>query len=114
MTSYTHTHIHLYTNTSNHTHTHTHTHTGLVADCPLTDYNASTCAPTTTDNDGLWTSWLVASEALRYSVTHNNTARVNAVGMFRGLAFLNNVSPPHTHFLHCTLTPHTPHIVTCR
>ena len=64
---------------------------GLVADCPLTNFTPSTCAPYTTDNDGLWTSWLVASEAFRYQVTKDTDAQDNSWALFRGLQFLVNV-----------------------
>lgn len=65
--------------------------TGLVSDCPLTDYVPDTCAPYTTDNDGLWTSWLVASEAFRYQVTRDPAARANSWDLFQGMQFLVNV-----------------------
>ena len=91
----THTHTHAHTHALTHTHTlthiHTHTHTGLVADCPLTDYVPSSCAPTTTANDGLWTSILVGAESFRYHVTKDITALNNAWKLVRGMQFLNNV-----------------------
>lgn len=65
---------------------------GLVADCPLTNFTPSTCAPYTTDNDGLWTSVLVASEAFRYQVTGDVSAKNNAWNLFKGMQFLVNVS----------------------
>lgn len=65
---------------------------GLVADCPLLNYSSSTCSPGPTDNDGLWTSWLIASEAFRYQVTGDPTAQSNAWRFFSGLQFLVNVS----------------------
>lgn len=65
---------------------------GLVADCPITSYTPSTCTPGHTDNDGLWTSWLVGSEAFRYWVTKDPIARANAWSLFLGLQFLVNVS----------------------
>ena len=69
---------------------------GLVADCSLTDYVPLSCGPHSTDNDGLWTSWLVASEALRFSVTRDPAARENAWALFTGLRFLVNVSHANT------------------
>ena len=66
--------------------------TGLVSDCPLFNYIPSTCSPQTTDNDGLWTSWLVAAEVFRYKVTGNSQAKSNAWELFRGMQFLYNVS----------------------
>ena len=62
-----------------------------MADCPLTDYIPDTCAPYTTDNDGLWTSWLVAAESFRYQVTHNPEAKASAWALFRGMQFLVDV-----------------------
>ena len=46
---------------------------GIVADCSLTNFEPASCAPHTTDNDGLWTSWLVAAEAFRYVCTYIHT-----------------------------------------
>ena len=69
---------------------------GLVADCSLTDYVPLSCGPHSTDNDGLWTSWLVAAEALRFSVTRDPAARENAWALFTGLRFLVNVSHANT------------------
>ena len=66
---------------------------GLVADCPLTNYTPSTCVPGPTENDGLWTSWLVGAEVFRYQVTRDHSAQTNAWSLFAGLQFLVNVSP---------------------
>ena len=65
---------------------------GLVADCPLTNFTPATCAPYTTDNDGLWTSILVAAEAIRYQVTKDASAKQNSWSLFKGMQFLVNVS----------------------
>lgn len=65
---------------------------GLVSDCPITSFTASTCSPSTTDSDGLWTSWVVAAEAFRYQVTKETSARTNSWHLFSGLKFLVNVS----------------------
>lgn len=65
---------------------------GLVSDCPLLNYDSSSCEPTSTDNDGLWTSWAVVSEALRYQVTHDEEARSNAWSLYKGLKFLVEVT----------------------
>ena len=65
---------------------------GLVADCGLTDYLPTSCAPRATDNDGLWTSIALAAEAFRYQVTGEESARDNAWSLFQGMQFLNNVS----------------------
>ena len=64
---------------------------GLVSDCPLVEYIPETCAPYTTDNDGLWTSWLVAAEAFRYQVTRDPAAQITASALFQGMQFLVNV-----------------------
>ena len=65
---------------------------GLVADCPLANFTPSSCTPQPTDNDGLWTSWLVASEAFRYAVTKDPLAKSNSWSLFSGMQFLVNVS----------------------
>ena len=65
---------------------------GLVADCSLTDFVPASCAPHTTDNDGLWTSIALAAEAFRYKVTGDKEAKENAWSLFFGMQFLNNVS----------------------
>ena len=65
---------------------------GLVADCSLSDFIPISCHPGPTDNDGLWTSWLVAAEALRYKVTKSDEARANAWRFYRGLKFLVDVT----------------------
>ena len=64
---------------------------GLVSDCPLTNHTPSTCAPVSTDSDGLWTSWMVAAEVFRYHVSKDPTAQQNAWTLFSGLKFLVNV-----------------------
>ena len=64
---------------------------GLVADCPLTNYTPSSCSPSTTDNDGLWTSLLVVAEAFRYRVTGDQGARETSWNLFKGLKFLIEV-----------------------
>ena len=66
--------------------------TGLVSDCPLQDFVPSSCNPEPTDNDGLWTSWLVAAEAFRYKVTQNESARLNAMAFYEGMKFLVDVT----------------------
>ena len=63
-----------------------------MSDCPLFNYIPSTCSPQTTDNDGLWTSWLVAAEVFRYKVTGSSQAKSNAWELFNGMQFLYNVS----------------------
>ena len=65
---------------------------GLVGDCPIANYTPSTCVPGPTDNDGLWTSWLVGAEAFRYHVTKDPVARANAWSLYSGLRLLVDVS----------------------
>lgn len=66
--------------------------TGLVADCPLANFTPSTCEPYSTDNDGLWTSWVIAAEAFRYQVTKDMKAWHNAWSLYEGLKFLVEVT----------------------
>lgn len=65
---------------------------GLTANCPLDNYTVSTCEPVPTDNDGLWTSWSVAAEALRYKATGIEEAKRNAWSLYRGMKFLVEVT----------------------
>jgi hypothetical protein len=44
------------------------------------------------DNDGLWTSIYVASQAFRYAVTKDPEAKRNAWRAFEGMELLNNVT----------------------
>lgn len=64
---------------------------GLVSDCPLTNFSPDSCSPVSTANDGLWTSWLAASEAFRYQVTGELQAQSNSWAFFQGLKFLVQV-----------------------
>ncbi len=58
----------------------------------MIDFIPSSCSPGPTDNDGLWTSWLVAAEALRYKVTNDRVAWTNAWKYYRGMKFLVDVT----------------------
>ena len=58
----------------------------------MSEFIPSSCVPGPTDNDGLWTSWLVAAESLRYEVTHSEEARTNAWKFYRGMKFLVDVT----------------------
>ncbi len=66
--------------------------TGLVADCTLSDYIPSTCSPGPNDNNGLWTSWLVAAEAFRYKVTGDPQALENGWKFYQAMKFLVDVT----------------------
>ena len=71
-----------------------------MASCSLTNHTPSSCSPSATDNDGLWTSLLVAAEAFRYKVTASVEAGVNAWELFQGMKFLTEVRihiHAHTH-----------------
>lgn len=63
-----------------------------MADCNLSDYIPSSCSPAPTDNDGLWTSWLVASEAFRFQVNKSELARSNAWRFYKAMKFLVDVT----------------------
>lgn len=65
---------------------------GIVGSCSLKDYDLSTCTVSSTHDDALLTSWLVAAETFRYQVTRDAHARANAQEFFNGLKFLVNVS----------------------
>ena len=53
---------------------------------------SSSCACHTTDNDGLWTSLVLASELFRYEVTRSSDAQQKILKQFAGIKFLNDVS----------------------
>jgi len=70
-----------------------HDRFGLVADCNLAIYgNLSSYQQHSTDNDGLWTSIYVVSQAFRYAVTKDPQAKADAWHSFEGMEFLNNVT----------------------
>ena len=65
----------------------------LVADCHLpSEGDLSSCHKTSSDNDGLWTALAAGAEALRYSVTKNESARALSLGFFEGLEALYNIT----------------------
>jgi hypothetical protein len=65
---------------------------GLVADCSLTNFVSNTCTCHTTDNDGLWTSIVLASELFRYEATHSLDSQQKILKQFAGIKFLNDVT----------------------
>jgi hypothetical protein len=65
---------------------------GIIAACSLSNYKSFACIPCPTNNDGLWTSWLVASEAFRYQVTGDPLAKANSWSFYEGLKFLVKVT----------------------
>lgn len=67
--------------------------TGLVSDCSLTTYGLGrTCTNHDSDNNGLWTSLIVAAEAFRYQVTKEDEAAESAWHFFDGMKLLNTVT----------------------
>ena len=64
---------------------------GLVADCSVTNFVSNSCVPHTTDNDGLWTSIVLASELFRYHITRSLDAHKKIIRQFAGMRFLNEV-----------------------
>jgi hypothetical protein len=70
-----------------------HVRHGLVADCELgTAGDLSSFAPTSSDNDGLWTAIYAAAESYRYAVTGAPEAKSNARRSIGALMFLERVT----------------------
>lgn len=72
-----------------------HDRVGLVAECTLAAFGNVTgdsCSNDYSDNNGLWTSIIVAAEAARYKATGSPDARALAGHYFRGLELLNVVT----------------------
>lgn len=70
-----------------------HLRMGLAGQCPLSTFGvAEGCVQTPDDNDGLWTSMYLASQAYRYAVTKSPDAKADAWASFEAMERLNNVS----------------------
>lgn len=59
------------------------------------------------ENDGLWTSMYLASQALRYAATLDQDARQEATNALKGLALLNNVTGIKGYFARSVLKQDT-------
>ena len=70
-----------------------HVRYNLVSDCTMSKWDdPTTCIKGPNDNDGLWTSMYLGSQALRYAVTNETIVRQNAWTFFPGLYSLNHVT----------------------
>jgi hypothetical protein len=70
-----------------------HDRHGLVADCSLTSFgDTATCTNHDTDNNGLWTSLVVAAEVLRYVATNDSEAAAAAWHYYDGMKLLNRIT----------------------
>jgi hypothetical protein len=70
-----------------------HDRHGLVSDCSLTSFgDASTCTNHDSDNNGLWTSLVVAAEVLRYVATNDSEAAAAAWHYYDGMKLLNRIT----------------------
>lgn len=64
---------------------------GLISDCGLKEFgNYSSCHNADSDNNGLWTSLVVAAETFRYHVTGEAEAQSKAQHYFTGMKVSNN------------------------
>eukprot|EP00050_Salpingoeca_kvevrii_P011097 m.12660 g.12660 ORF g.12660 m.12660 type:complete len:765 (-) comp3253_c0_seq1:54-2348(-) len=71
-----------------------HDRHGLVAECDLTSLgDVSTCTNHDSDNNGLWTSLVVAAEAFRYATTKSSDALAATRRYFNGMKLLNDITP---------------------
>lgn len=70
-----------------------HDRFGLTASCSLRKFgDLSSYELRDSENDGLWTSMYLASQALRYAVTQDPDAKANANKALSALELLNNVT----------------------
>ena len=70
-----------------------HLRYGLTSLCSLGSFgNLSSWSPTPSDNDGLWTSIYLGSQAYRYAATYSNEAAQNANRSLNALLFLQKVT----------------------
>ena len=70
-----------------------HVRYNLVSDCTMSKWgDPTTCVKGPNDNDGLWTSMYLGSQAFRYAVTNETIAKKNAWKFFQGLYSLNHVT----------------------
>ena len=70
-----------------------HQRHGLTAECSLSSFgNLSLPISHDSDNNGLWTSLIVAAEYMRYAVTKEKSALQTASRSLQGLALLFNVT----------------------
>jgi hypothetical protein len=64
-----------------------------VGDCSFSAFgNVSSCLNHDDDNNGLWTSLVVAAESFRYAVTKDPNAKSEAVHFFNGMKMLNTIT----------------------
>ena len=67
-----------------------HNRLGLTAGCSLLEFgNFSSCTNHDDDNNGLWTSLVVAAESFRYAVTGEQDALNKSLSYFGGMLKLN-------------------------
>lgn len=81
---------------------------GLVGDCGLTSFGRYPCLPSPNDNNGLWTSLVVAAESYRYAVTGDADAKATATHYLLGMKTLNDVTGIHGLFARSATPPGEP------
>ena len=71
-----------------------HNRHGLVGPCTLAEYGdlRSECVQGDNDNNGLWTSLVVAAEVYRYAATQDSSASTALDKYMKGLELLNEVT----------------------
>ena len=70
-----------------------HNRFGLSAGCNLLEFgNYETCTNGDDDNNGLWTSLVVAAESFRYAVTGAADALDTALSLYGGMRLLNIIT----------------------
>jgi hypothetical protein len=87
-----------------------HDRHGLVAGCPLTiQGDPTTCANHDDDNNGLWTSLIVAAEAFRYATEQEPEAQRTAAHFLAGMRQLWSVTGVHGLMARSLVAPGEPH-----
>jgi hypothetical protein len=81
---------------------------GLVGDCGLPSFGLYPCIPGPNDNNGLWTSLIVAAESFRYAVTSDSDASTTASHYLLGMKLLNDVTGIHGLIARSALPPGAP------
>ena len=70
-----------------------HNRHGMTSDCSLLEFgNFTSCTNHPSDNNGLWTSLVVAAEAMRWAVTKDPTAAEAALAYLQGMHLLVQVT----------------------
>lgn len=85
---------------------------GLVGGCGMAGFGLYPCTYGPDDNNGLWTSLMVAAESFRYAVTGDSDAAAAALHWYDGMKLLNNVTGITGLIARSALPPGAPDCIT--